>query len=367
MSVREKDIPYPEGVYPYFDLHIASKAKSRYGDQELFAKWKAKTIQETVQALHNTKIAGSQNHPSHFLARVLEDLGKKRGVIAKTQGSDKWNEFGIDRRVQEQYIFTILLNFQYRESNQKLRKFFYDFFPFFQQEKFPVHRVEINTSYSRFTMEKLDQKELCERMEEARTTFVVKKGTPLEEIRKIEARLNDRVRMLNALGLIQEVIRSLKLPDIQLLPSPSVGSLQYFIGTIETKVGGQWRVLTRQVAWIKQEEPGYLRPEAIDYFIRYGFTAWIHTPKEEINPLIESLEGKVKDLIYCEDPSVNRNTLSFLVYRLFHATPYLRGSASIVEILHEAICKLKGLPLQTVKDEDALICPFIERYMRLSQ
>jgi hypothetical protein len=351
MSALPSALPYPErldqATEAYYKNTKPANTVSVYGDQTLFQQWKTACVRETrLQEMD--------------LFPLLKKLGEKRRAIAEKMDSEHKYKFGLLRTEylpEEPSTITVLTAPRYREANQRLKIQFFDLLPFFKQN---VTRCTFETEHSRYTIEKMNRARIQELL--AKLRIGPKMDKEIDDF-------NALTSLLNCIGGIAAVVYAFKLPDLQRPSSPdlgplSIGPLQFLVGTIEQKVAGTWELSTRHVAWINQAHQGPIQEKAIEYFKTFGFITIAHSPREKVLAHLKGVKTLTQKLVshpYAEDSAFQKD-LAEWEYRMFHAMPYYRGSASVIEILREAICKNQNKEVPKRTDLEALSWPFAKTY-----
>jgi hypothetical protein len=342
---------------PFFSRLIGTNPRPVYGnDPSLFSKWKEKTTERTLASLEHTK----------SLSSLLQLLGRERQEIAiqtKTIQAEKFGLLRTEKLPDETATLTHLLDDRYSEINQKLMAYFHDFvIPIFSQPV-DVAQCIFQTESTRYTIDKFDPRKI------GYLAYQILNANPRTQ--EDCDRINSTSDLLNCIGGTADMVnKGLRLPNIAMPQSPdigplTIGPLQFLVATTEVKVNGKWRLATRHIVWLNQPEPGPIKKKTIDYFRRFGFATLVHSPRHELKDSLESLEPLTQKLLQpYKDRAEFQKDLATWEYRLFNAMPYYRGSASIIEIMREALCRKHKEKTPNRKDTDAMFIPFIEAYLR---
>lgn len=346
-----------ESVLPDDEMEI-------YGDQSLFKSWREEAVHKVVARFRELEIGSSTD----FFTDLLKELGDERHHIAAKMNSRNADRFGVIRTTflrDEHTTLTHLTASRYREFNQKLRQQFTQFFPIFQQN---IGSFSGETELSRYKVEKIDCRKLTQIVREVTQA----RPSTEEEMLKV----NESIALLNTIGGISELVYLLDLPGLKppkvfdpALGGLRVGALQFLVGTIEVKMQGRWRTLTRHVAWLNQKNLGPLEAGTVEYFKRVGFVTLMHTPRESLSFHIDELKAATKKLISAryETPELFKRDLAAWEFKFSHVMPYYRGSRSVLEVLREGICRFRGFESSATPEAEILSYPFFESYLNLAR
>lgn len=353
-AVSQSSYDQPAELMAAFEARIGGGSReSLYGaDQAVYQRWREKCVDQVV--------AGEAGRT---LGEIIAHLGNERCRIARELGSQNAEEFGVSRcdpRRGQQATLTHLASARYGKLNQKLRAAFLERFPFFQESD-QATKVE-ETPYSRVTFQRFDQARISREITELYSGKF--KGT--------QDQADELVELFNSIMGVYEQNQHL-FPDVGLPPVDPTkivqilerSPLQFLVAKIETKVKGDWKPLTSYMTSIVQSDKGPILQSAVEYFKRRGFITLKHTPRSEIKVQVQAVERLAKKLLNesYDDPKAKLRDISFLQYRLFHLTPYNRGSASVVEIIMEAIYKKHGFSEVQIEESEAFSQLFIEQYI----
>lgn len=334
-----------------FDLQAS------YGDQSLFTEWKKRCTDDTLSYFQQAR----QDLAKGFFIQLMQRLGRERNSIAQQMKSPSAEKFGLLRTVDlENSTVTHLTAPRYREFNQKIRNQFANSFLHFQQNLDPV---VVETDFSRSTLEIIDRSKLQEMV-----LIIGRKPHSEEEVLKA----NERIALLNSIAGVSDLVYGLQLPHLQQPDKPDIGPmkigpLQFLVNTIESKIKGKWKTMTRHLLWLNQSEAGPITNQAIDYFKRCGFVTLLHSSKADLPFHLEAIENLTKELITSqyENPRLFKRDLGVWEFRLCHSMPFYRGSQSVLEILREAICRFQNQEVPNRTDADALSSTTLESYLKL--
>lgn len=357
---RVASFPEPEPLYEAFrayagDVPAQETVKSSmYGDQDLFQDWKQQCVAAISREFETYRAIEDREKFYQSITSMIRELGTSRQVL----GSHP--EFGTWRKEAEK---TALVRMQYRPANQKLRILFASCMPRFghNETETQPESYTFGDKFSRYTIKRYTQSHQ-KWMYDLTLSFRYLKGEygPQEE---------ERIELLDTMRSIRrEVISDLKLPELATENARSIpegrSQFQFFVGTISNQVEGEWVPLTRHITWIKQKEPGPVTEAAMDYFKQYGYVTYLHTDKQQFDPLLRSIVNISHRLIQ-PNPDVKKfkADLAVLDYRFFHAMFFCRGSETITEIYREAMCQLQQQPVPKTMGEDALAEPFLVQYV----
>jgi len=357
----ESKLSYPvgfeEAVLPMLGP-VASTSGARsflYGDQEQFQKLKGESVERVMKELGIIRSFPAQKKGT--LLPMLKSLGEKRRMIAQKIGTEDYEAFGrlaVAPLLQPKAI-TCLTHPRLKEFNQKIRSLFHKAI---KEDK--VGQRVVDTNFSRYTIERFTPNVI-------RALFT----QATEDYRKSPVQ-NPKIDLLDSFDDISETVKAADLPGVKIPDKPDVipytiGTLEFLVGTVEAKMKGEWKVLTRHVVWLNNPsgEKGAITDEMLAHFERYSFATLLHTPRPEVEADLVALDKLTDKLIRNEykNPKEFDRDLAFWEHRLFHIMPFDRGSASIIEIFREAICRIQKRDIPNRRDEDAMAEPDVEKYI----
>ncbi len=355
----------------FLDTIYQEEAKQKaaaplYGNSGLYPDLKRSaiaTLSATVKQMRRV-FRDSELDDMTYYEAVLGQAGRLRGEIASKTGTPNQELFGVSREgmAPVQNLLTFLTNDTYKETNKKVKEVILTHLP---QVKEWNKWYSVENGDSRYTFQVAEDNFELEEYKKQKTDPAVFNPAPkavLESGAYVDPR--ERVYISDALHIYKFKTRTnfenfKGLPNTRyILRDPNVS---VFVGRVELKINGKWRILTRHVATLQSGKFGKVD---VAHFRLNGTATLIHLHQQEFflhEPSNARLFNRILDLRTKEEEL--NPLIRALEYRLHHLCKFQRGSAAGNEIILEAV-KNEISPTYTLKGNlEALAEPYLPNYL----